>query len=40
MKEGAVIANANLVDEAPTFAHALGFEMENVDGRVLTELFK
>ena len=40
MKEGAVLSNANLVDEAPTFAHALGIELPNVDGRVLTELFK
>ncbi len=39
MKPGAVIENAVLVDEAPTFAHALGLKMENVDGRVLTELF-
>ena len=40
MKEGAVLANAELVDEAPTFAHCLGIEMKNTDGRVLTELFK
>lgn len=40
MKPGAVIPNANLVDEAPTFAHALGLKMENTDGHVLTELFK
>lgn len=39
MKPGAVISDANLVDEAPTFAHALGLKMENTDGRVLTELF-
>jgi len=39
MKPGAVLPDANLVDEAPTFAHALGLKMENVDGRVLTELF-
>ena len=40
MKEGAVLANAELVDEAPTFAHCLGVEMKDTDGRVLTELFK
>lgn len=39
MKPGAVLTNANLVDEAPTFAHALGLKMENTDGRALTELF-
>ena len=39
MKPGAVLPNARLVDEAPTFAHALGFEMPGVDGRCLTELF-
>lgn len=40
MKQGVVLSDANLVDEAPTFAHALGLTMENVDGRCLTELFK
>lgn len=40
IKPGVVLENANLVDEAPTFAHALGFEMEDVDGRCLVELFK
>ena len=40
MKPGAVLENACLVDEAPTFAHALGLKMENIDGRVLTELFR
>lgn len=39
IKPGAVIPNAILVDEAPTFAHALGLKMENTDGRALTELF-
>ena len=39
MKPGAVLSNANLVDEAPTFAHALGFEMTGIDGRCLIELF-
>ena len=40
IKPGVVLENANLVDEAPTFAHALGFEMEDVDGRCLVELFR
>ena len=40
IKPGVVLENARLVDEAPTFAHALGLTMENVDGRALTELFK
>lgn len=37
---GTVLSHAELVDEAPTVAHALGIEMEGCDGRVLTELFK
>lgn len=37
-KKGAVIEEASLVDEAPTMAKMLGFEMADVDGRVLTEL--
>ena len=40
IKPGVVLENARLVDEAPTFAHAPGLTMENVDGRALTELFK
>lgn len=40
LKEGAVIENARLVDEAPTFAKALGIDMTGTDGRCLTELFK
>lgn len=39
MRPGAVIRDARLVDEAPTFAHALGIEMTGIDGRCLTELF-
>ena len=39
IKPGVVLENALLVDEAPTFAHALGLKMENVDGRTLNELF-
>ena len=40
IKPGIVLENARLVDEAPTFVHALGLTMENVNGRALTELFK
>ena len=40
IQPGVHLQNANLVDEAPTFAHALGFEMTGVDGRCLTELFR
>lgn len=40
IQPGVVLENARLVDEAPTFAHALGLTMENVDGRALTELFR
>lgn len=29
-----------LVDEAPTFAHALGLTMPDTDGHCLTELFR
>lgn len=39
MKPGAVLKEARLVDEAPTFAHALGLRMEDTDGRCLSELF-
>jgi len=39
IKPGVVLPKAHLVDEAPTFARALGIEMPNVDGRCLTELF-
>ena len=38
IRPGAVLERANLVDEAPTFARALGFDLEDVDGRCLTEL--
>ena len=32
--------NAHLVDEAPTFAGALGIEMPGTDGRCLKEILK
>lgn len=37
-KSGAVVERACLVDEAPTLARILGFEMEDIDGRCLGEL--
>ena len=40
IEPGVVIDRAHLVDEAPTFARALGLEMKDVDGRVLEEIFK
>ena len=40
IRPGAVLPRAKLVDEAPTFAKALGIEMPGTDGRVLEELFK
>lgn len=40
LKEGAVMERANLTDEAPTFARALGIRMENTDGHVLEPLFR
>lgn len=40
VKQGAVLANARLVDEAPTMARMLGLDMADVDGRVLEEILK
>lgn len=40
IRAGAVMDNAELVDEAPTFAHALGFALEGTDGHCLNELFR
>jgi predicted AlkP superfamily pyrophosphatase or phosphodiesterase len=39
-KKGVVLPKANLVDEGPTMARLLNLKMDNVDGRVLTELVK
>ncbi|MDD6033521.1 MAG: alkaline phosphatase family protein [Oscillospiraceae bacterium] len=39
MKPGALLKRAYLVDEAPTFARALGIELPDTDGRCLDELF-
>ncbi|MCL2093209.1 MAG: ectonucleotide pyrophosphatase/phosphodiesterase [Treponema sp.] len=40
IKQGVSLEHALMVDEAPTMARMLGFDMPNVDGRVLTELLK
>ena len=40
LRPGAVIEDARLVDEAPTFARILGLEMKDVDGRVLEEILR
>ena len=37
-KPGAVVANAHVIDEAPTLAAVLGQTLPQADGRVLTEL--
>ena len=39
-KDGAVMERCDTVDEAPTFAKILGFDMKDTDGRALTELLK
>ena len=39
-KKGAVIEQACLVDEAPTMAKILGFEMENIDGKCLDDILR
>ncbi|MDR0396628.1 MAG: ectonucleotide pyrophosphatase/phosphodiesterase [Oscillospiraceae bacterium] len=38
IRRGVEIDSASLVDEAPTMARMLGFDMPDTDGRVLTEL--
>ena len=40
IRAGAVLEDARLVDEAPTFAKVLGIEMTGIDGRCLTELLR
>jgi len=40
IRKGVRIDEARLVDEAPTFAAALGLRMKDTDGRVLSEIFK
>lgn len=38
VKPGVVINRRSIVDEAPTMAAMLGFEMEGIDGTVITEI--
>lgn len=40
IKRGEEIDNAQLIDEAPTFAKILGFQMPNVEGKVISDLFE
>lgn len=40
IRPGAVIPRADLIDEAPTFARALGLEMTGTDGHALDGLFQ
>lgn len=40
IKKGVFVDQMNLVDEGPTFASILGFEMDNVQGRVMTEFLE
>lgn len=40
IQPGVHLDTARLVDEAPTFAHALGLTMPDTDGHCLTELFR
>lgn len=39
-KEGAVLSNAQIIDEAPTLARILGQEMPQAEGRCLEELLR
>lgn len=39
-KKGAIASNAQLVDGAPTYAHVLGTNLPQADGRVLFELLR
>ena len=40
VKKGVVIERSKMINEAPTMAAMLGFEMKDVDGEVLTEILK
>ncbi|GHU67073.1 alkaline phosphatase family protein [Clostridia bacterium] len=40
IRRGTVIDTASLVDEAPTMARMLGFDMPDTDGRVLMEMLR
>ncbi|MGI6740586.1 MAG: alkaline phosphatase family protein [Brevefilum sp.] len=38
VKRGVVIDRCSIVDEAPTMAAMMGFEMHDIDGKILTEI--
>lgn len=40
IQPGVVIDRADLTDEAPTFAKALGIEMKDTDGKAIEEIFR
>ena len=40
IKSGVRLSGCNIVDEAPTIAHLLGFELTHADGRVLHEVLE
>ena len=40
IKEGIVVERRSMIDEAPTMAKMLGFEMPNVDGKIIGEILK
>lgn len=40
IRKGAVVKQCSLVDEAPTFAAALGIQLDGVDGKVIREIMK
>jgi len=40
IREGVVIEVRSMVDEAPTMARMLGFEMTGTDGSVINELLR
>lgn len=40
IKQGSEIGDIQMVDIAPTMAEILGLEMKNVDGKVITDIFK
>ncbi len=39
IRNGVILEKMSLVDEGPTFAHAMGTVLHDTDGRILTELF-
>ena len=40
VKQGVIIDRCSIVDEAPTMAAMMGFEMKDTDGKVITEMVK